>query len=541
MISKMFGDIWPNVAVVINFWDAGNSARKLRAAENITVDSYRKDIQKAFKSQIGELDQDVPVYFLDAHFTKEDDVEKTFFATQATSLFKTVSKMSTFVCLKREAIMDKIKESKGKFDRQRRREIKKQRRLKQDLETCDINLKSEKSFSAWYKSKTTDVKSGCSYGTWGAWGKCEAGKKMRNRAKLASDEGECELEETETEKGCTEFYSNNWLEDPDNVAYTFGGLLGDKGGEAGTLVYSDSKYCTAPEFPVWRQNMAAAYGPGQGIMACGGLDQKNLPTDECWVFKEEKKAWEEAHKSPIKLAGSTAAWYQGDFWLLGGSSSHQINMYTNANSKGQKYNPESQSWTEIDAGFVKPFHSGCVVNIDDDKHGETLFLTGGTSNEIIFDKKVPGRKSVYMLSQATGNQWKSYPNMKIARASHTCSVATIEGNLGVIVAGGTDDGDTVEFFDWEEQRGWTGLQRMGRQRGIGPGMAYIRGQLNVIGGYDWPYTVSDVETFNGVDGSWSVDSKKQGKRFNHVALTIPAKILQQCSLKKRSKKSKRKQ
>ena len=85
-----------------------------------------------------------------------------------------------------------------------------------------------------------------------------------------------------------------------------------------------------------------------------------------------------------------------------------------------------------------------------------------------------------MLSQATGNQWKSYPNMKIARASHTCSVATIEGNLGVIVAGGTDDGDTVEFFDWEEQRGWTGLQRMGRQRGIGPGMAYIRGQLNVV-------------------------------------------------------------
>ena len=48
MISKMFGDIWPNVAVVINFWDAGNSARKRRAAENITVDSYRKDIQKAF-------------------------------------------------------------------------------------------------------------------------------------------------------------------------------------------------------------------------------------------------------------------------------------------------------------------------------------------------------------------------------------------------------------------------------------------------------------------------------------------------------------
>ena len=90
-----------------------------------------------------------------------------------------------------------------------------------------------------------------------------------------------------------------------------------------------------------------------------------------------------------------------------------------------------------------------------------------------------------MLNEVKGNVWKSYPNMKHARAGHACSVTTIEGNMGVIVAGGTNNGDTVEFFDWEEHRGWTELQRMGRQRGIGPGLAYIRGTLHVVSCGRW--------------------------------------------------------
>ena len=42
------------------------------------------------RSQIGELNHDVPVFFLDAHFTRDNDVEKTFFETQATRLYKVI-------------------------------------------------------------------------------------------------------------------------------------------------------------------------------------------------------------------------------------------------------------------------------------------------------------------------------------------------------------------------------------------------------------------------------------------------------------------
>ena len=49
MIAKMFGNIWPNVVLVVNFWDAGDSHRLEREALGITKDSYTTELQKIFK------------------------------------------------------------------------------------------------------------------------------------------------------------------------------------------------------------------------------------------------------------------------------------------------------------------------------------------------------------------------------------------------------------------------------------------------------------------------------------------------------------
>ena len=47
-----------------------------------------------------------------------------------------------------------------------------------------------------------------------------------------------------------------------------------------------------------------------------------------------------------------------------------------------KFNPSIDEWMQVDSGFVKPYHSACVVNVKDTENGETLFLTGGTSEMI---------------------------------------------------------------------------------------------------------------------------------------------------------------
>ena len=49
MVTKMFGDIWPNVAIVVNFWDAGSSHKDERDLSGVTEETYTTELQKTFK------------------------------------------------------------------------------------------------------------------------------------------------------------------------------------------------------------------------------------------------------------------------------------------------------------------------------------------------------------------------------------------------------------------------------------------------------------------------------------------------------------
>ena len=100
------------------------------------------------------------------------------------------------------------------------------------------------------------------------------------------------------------------------------------------------------------------------------------------------------------------------------------------------------------------------------------------------DKRLVGKKTAMMYNDKdvdgpTGT-WQALPAMRIGRASHSCSVTTVDGALGIIVAGGSNDGDSVEFFDWEEKKKWAKMPRMSSMRRIGPGMAFVRGKLTMV-------------------------------------------------------------
>ena len=106
------------------------------------------------------------------------------------------------------------------------------------------------------------------------------------------------------------------------------------------------------------------------------------------------------------------------------------------------------------------------------------------SDDLIQDKRVVGKKRVAIYndkdeSSPTGT-WQELPAMRIARATHSCTVTTVDGALGIIVAGGSNDGDSVEFFDWEEKKKWQKMPRISTMRRIGPGMAFVRGKLTMV-------------------------------------------------------------
>ena len=61
-----------------------------------------------------------------------------------------------------------------------------------------------------YKAKNPDIDLGFKWGEWGDWGSCEAGKKMRQRSKIAVDGSIPDEEETEIEEGCSEVLLMNY-------------------------------------------------------------------------------------------------------------------------------------------------------------------------------------------------------------------------------------------------------------------------------------------------------------------------------------------
>ena len=52
------------------------------------------------------------------------------------------------------------------------------------------------------------------------------------------------------------------------------------------------------------------------------------------------------------------------------------------------------------------------------------------------------------------------------QVEHGCTIATIGGVRGILVAGGATGDDVVEFFDWEEQTEWKVIGKMNRGRGM---------------------------------------------------------------------------
>jgi len=535
MIGRMFGDIWPNVAIVVNFWDAGTEHKNERTLAGVTERSYTQELQKTFKKQIQSLEHDVPVVFLDSHFSKHDQTEVNFFHAQATSLYRIVNKMTPFECVKRSEVKKKMRNNRGKAAKQRKKSMRRQRKLKEQVREFTTNMKSVQSMVDYYKDHCPGVTPGCRWGEWSDWGSCVEGRRVRRRPKLIGEGENCVGEETEVEQGCVETESDNWLEETNNVVYVFGGRLTAEGGEGEAKVLSNSDdECAAPAFPAWRQNMAAASDKERGMMACGGLTSAGDPSDQCWVFTKESKTWAAAPNTGKAVSGSVSAWYQGEFWLLGGSwakEGDKAKIYKQSMIKeGYKYSPDTKSWSVLTEGLPEPAIGACMVNINDGQTGETLVVTGGTNKKIKIDKRLVAKKSAYMYSNATGGSWQTLPAMRIARASHSCTVATIDGSLGIVVAGGSNDGDSVEFFDWEERKRWVKITRMGRQRRIGPGMAFVRGKLTLIGGYTWPLPVNEVEWFDNEEDSWNVDIQNEDMRFNHVALTIPADLLPQCTM-----------
>ena len=292
--------------------------------------------------------------------------------------------------------------------------------------------------------------------------------------------------------------------------------------------------------------MCASYDPSGAIIVCGGGERFWRPNANCWqLVAGLTTQWKEIPQM-YPVHGAATAFFQGKFWVLGGSTGDDNYDHT-ITDKVQAYNPRTEQWS-VEEPLTGKRHKACAVAIDD-----RLVITGGTM--LGLGKVKPAWNSeigTRTAQQFDGTSWSSLPAMNRAKVEHGCTVASIGGIRGVVVVGGATGDYMVEFLDWEEKNEWRILDRLNRGRGMMPGIhilflkklydgctnetfliigvAFIGGKLSVIGGYSWPGGVDLIEEWDDDEGVWKkkVDFKLKYARFNHATVTVPGSMFNQC-------------
>ena len=96
VITKMFGNFWTNVVILVNFW----SFNPLHVQDRETQDKYAREQTSIFEQKFN-LDFKIPIVFVDSHYNRSVPEEVTAFHRETAKLWKCSLNKRPFQCLSR--------------------------------------------------------------------------------------------------------------------------------------------------------------------------------------------------------------------------------------------------------------------------------------------------------------------------------------------------------------------------------------------------------------------------------------------------------
>lgn len=132
MITKMFGNFWSNVVLVVNFWSFRQTHVEERQSRGVTTETYSEQLKEIFEvsqpwkpsllsvnrdifQNKFDLDFELPVVFIDTHYNKSNPEEAAAFKEQSDKLWEISNNRRAFECLTRKDVQDKLKAEKQVF------------------------------------------------------------------------------------------------------------------------------------------------------------------------------------------------------------------------------------------------------------------------------------------------------------------------------------------------------------------------------------------------------------------------------------------
>ncbi|XP_023330209.1 kelch-like protein 25 [Eurytemora carolleeae] len=281
-------------------------------------------------------------------------------------------------------------------------------------------------------------------------------------------------------------------------------------------IIGENAVCEIDSLPTPLYGMSAGR-VGDRVYVCGGFYYYYRLL--CYEYSRTTGRWT-VSRTGLESANAYMASYSAgnQFYLAGGrdyrggdGSNVEDWLYTSSINKLQ-----NRRFEKI-ANLPEPIADGCIVvtNITG-KH--RLWLIGGSN--------IPQRykSEVYSLDLGAGT-WSKQPDMPEQRMWPACIVTTVEGTLGILVAGGYFNGGSSIWLPLVDRNGisletyeltldqprWEWLSSLTMARKWGSAIGYVNGKLTLAGGGD--YGDNTIEHLIGRDWLKSNLTMKYKREF----------------------------
>ena len=158
MLTKMFGNFWTNVVLVVNFWSFKEVHDQERRSRGITPHSYAKQLKEIFEAKF-DLDFELPLVYLDTHYNRSNPEEVENFERESKKLWSVTLNRRPFSCLTRKDVQDKLKKEKQDLASMRRK-CRATKKLSKELE---LQIKTKEKQIAAQLFVMTNLRNGIDY------------------------------------------------------------------------------------------------------------------------------------------------------------------------------------------------------------------------------------------------------------------------------------------------------------------------------------------------------------------------------------------
>ena len=100
VITKMFGNFWTNVVILVNFWSFNTLHVQDREDRRVTQGKYAREQTSIFEQKFN-LDFKIPIVFVDSHYNRSVPEKVTAFHRETAKLWKCSLNKRPFQCLSR--------------------------------------------------------------------------------------------------------------------------------------------------------------------------------------------------------------------------------------------------------------------------------------------------------------------------------------------------------------------------------------------------------------------------------------------------------